>query len=148
MLKKIVVGTLALGLVTGIGGEYASAATINLPTQPINNALHNLKADPGTLIDDRYSFKRSGKVYFDYLGSEEGMIRIYIKNYGVSPVTFKLVNPKGSNLMSGYELDPGESIIQEMYLPDPTSKKDRTYYFYFKNEDGTKIDVHAKVGAI
>ncbi|MGN4664757.1 hypothetical protein ACTFRP_02485 [Bacillus cereus group sp. MYBK234-1] len=148
MLKKIVVSTLALGLTVGVGVEYASAASLDTSSQTIYKAIRDEEADPDLLLNETKKIKRSGKISFDYHFSEEGAMRVYVENVGNYPFTFKLVDPDGDAIMSGIELEPGESFRQKLYVPNPTSKDDRTYYFHFKNDDGQRIEVYARAVAL
>ncbi|MBU5220053.1 hypothetical protein KQI67_25990 [Bacillus albus] len=143
MLKKFIVGTLALGLTSGIGGEYASADTFDNSFAASSTKLLLAKNEGDIPLDVHKTFTDgSGRLDFKYYGSRKGEATIYIKNEGNFPFTFELDSPKGNTIISEFELKPGKSVELPLTL---SSWEGGWFDLYFNGKSGTEVKVHAKV---
>ncbi|WP_411983802.1 endonuclease [Bacillus subtilis] len=142
MFKKIVVGSILVSSITGLSSTYASAASID-HTPKKASAFAAAQSD--IILEEEETFRGDGKFYFDYYGSEDGEIRVFVENTGSTPFEFKIVKPGGGTIASGYTVKPGKSVTLTL---DVSHYKTGTYYIRCQNDDGAKIKAFAKVRAL
>ncbi|NMV98074.1 endonuclease [Bacillus velezensis] len=139
MFKKIVIGSILVSSITGLSNTYASATSIDHSPKKVSTFA---TAQSGILLEEEKTFNGDGKFYFDYYGSEDGEIRVYVENTGSSPFDFRVVKPGGDDIASGYTVKPGRSTTLTF---DVSHYKTGTYYIRCQSSDGSKIKAFAKV---
>ncbi|MEI4788836.1 hypothetical protein WAX46_00380 [Bacillus sp. FJAT-53060] len=126
MKKKIVVGTIALGLIPFAGTTDVSAKS--LPNHEKNFKTMAWACNAPYLVCQSFS-DGTGKISFDYQGSS-GKIRVFVANNGSKPFKFTLYYPNGNILHSTKTLDAGKTFIQEFNI-------DQTGNYSLKYDSGT-----------
>ncbi|XHU51630.1 endonuclease, partial [Bacillus subtilis] len=74
MFKKIVVGSILVSSITGLSSTYASAASIDHTPKKVTA----FAAQSDIILEEEETFRGDGKFYFDYYGSEDGEIRVFV----------------------------------------------------------------------
>ncbi|MGP9035964.1 hypothetical protein ACT1WM_05410 [Bacillus stercoris] len=139
MKKKFIAGALVLGLIPTIGSTAVSAKSIQNPVKVIN-PLEDPRCDRGTLICETGYFTAAGNLYFDYFGSEDDKIRVYIANDGDYPFEYRITNPDGKRIADGITVKPGKFKETTFYVKDIEG----TYKVRVTNKDGEDIQAFVK----
>ncbi|AZJ44249.1 hypothetical protein CJ467_21505 [Bacillus velezensis] len=140
MKKKLIIGALVLGLIPTIGSTAASAKPLQNPVKVINPLADDRCKGGGTLICETGIFSAKGTLYFDYYGSEDDQIRIYIANDGKYPFEYRITNPDGKRIADGLTVKPGKSTESTFYVKDIEG----TYKVRVTNDDGEDIKAFVK----
>ncbi|MGQ9007634.1 hypothetical protein ACTXHP_05300 [Bacillus stercoris] len=140
MKKKFIAGALALGLIPTIGSTAVSAKPIQNPVKIVNPLEDPRCKGGGTLICETGYFTAAGNLYFDYFGSEEDKIRVYIANDGDYPFEYKITNPDGKRIADGITVKPGKFKETTFYVKDIEG----TYKVRVTNKDGEDIQAFVK----
>lgn len=140
MKKKFIAGALALGLIPTIGSTAVSAKPIQNPVKVINPLEDPRCKGGGTLICETGNFSAKGNFYFDYFGSEDDQIRIYIANDGAYPFEYRITNPDGKRIADGITVKPGKFKETTFYVKDIEG----SYKVRVTNDDGEDIKAFVK----
>lgn len=140
MKKKLIIGALALGLIPAIGSPTVSAKPLQNPEKAVNPLADPRCKGGGTLICETGNFSAKGTFFFDYYGSEDDKIRIYIANDGDYPFEYRITNPDGKRIADGITVKPGKSTESTYYVKDIEG----TYKVRVTNDDGEDIKAFVK----
>nr|CAD71205.1 putative homing endonuclease [Bacillus subtilis] len=140
MKKKLIIGALALGLIPTIGNTTVSAKPLQNPVKVVNPLADARCKGGGTLICETGNFTAKGTFFFDYYGSEDDKIRVYIANDGSYPFEYRITNPDGKRIADGITVKPGKSTESTFYAKDIEG----TYKVRVTNDDGEDIKAFVK----
>ncbi|WP_350253695.1 hypothetical protein [Bacillus halotolerans] len=140
MKKNLIIGALALGLIPTIGSTTVSAQPHQNAVKVVNPLADARCKGGGTLICETGDFSAKGTFFFDYYGSEDDKIRIYIANDGDYPFEYRITNPDGKRIADGITVKPGKSTESTFYVKDIEG----TYKVRVTNDDGEDIKAFVK----
>ncbi|PFK34373.1 hypothetical protein [Bacillus cereus] len=145
MLKKLVVGALATGIMlSGAGGVFAAEDTNQNTNENENtNQIVMKKSDIqyALLRKQTVSFEGEGSSDFVYRGTAD--LRFHLKNRGKATINWRLMAPNGTTFTSG-SLRTGEQYNYTFGQFDQTPNG--KYTLYVSNKDGSAglFDVAAR----
>ncbi|KYD05388.1 hypothetical protein [Bacillus atrophaeus] len=128
MKKKVIAGAIAIGLIPFVGVADVSA-------KPLPNQVKTVKpmswaCDSPYLVCKTFAGNNK-EIKFNYNGSNQDQIRVFVANDGNKAFNFTLYYPNGNILLSSTKLDAGETIVKTFDV-DQTGE----YKFYYDNGTG------------
>ncbi|AME04839.1 hypothetical protein [Bacillus sp. SDLI1] len=133
MFKKIAVGSLVLTSLVGIGFNE-NTSTVKAAEKPAIKPVEPVMSVLQKKIDRSFTITGDDSIHFDYWGSEDRIIQVYLKNTGSRTFNYNIISPTGSTISSGASLSPG----QQMTLPF-SAQYDGTYRIRIFNTIGATV---------